>query len=1062
MRRRLIELLPVWITAAVVLAVCLLQSLLARFPSLDFLEGAELFTFDWRARLALEARPPVATNLAAIYIDTDSLDALNSPPLGGLRWPWPRSVFGRVVKELKAQGAKVIGMDLFAFGLDRLLKEDEVEGLSSDEYFARQLAAAGNVVLATTAVELTSRPVNLNPVPDLFRTNAWAIGHDGLRDLSEMNRGMLRKVPAFVDDPNAGQRVWHLGIAMAAKALDLDLQQAMVERNRIVFPARTGARRVLPTDDRHEFYLDWTIGPPVPGANAELVEQRFVLPYTASLLREGGQPGSRDVQGRVVLIGYAATGRSASDWGPTPVAQRTPLFLSHLNVVNSMITGRFIQRASPPFERLLIAALAAVAALLGWRLRVGWGVVAFLAVAALYVALAVWLYVAHRYWLPVIAPLGGALVMGYVCLVTYRAVVERVKASETRYRRLFEAAKDGILILAAETGTILDVNPFLEELLGYPRADLLGKKLWEIGGFKDVTASREVFRELQARDVIRYEHLALHNRAGQLRAVEFVSNVYPVNEQKVIQCHIRDITERTRLESALRESNALNESILGTIPLGMAIVDGQCRVLFLNEKLKTMAAVDPLGQPCYRVFRDDQTQCAGCPVKQEIQLGVTTVLETDRLLGGRVFRVLHTGMMYQGQKAGLEIYEDITEAKQMESALLAAKQAAEAGSRAKTEFLASMSHELRTPLNAILGMAEALTDQILGPLTEPQLKSARTISTSGKYLLALINDILDLSKIEADKLEVAFSPVAVKPVCEASLQFIRQTAHQKRLRVEVNLDARVLTVQADERRLKQILVNLLSNAVKFTPEGGAVGLEVAGDPELKRVRFTVWDTGVGIAPADQARLFQPFVQLDSRLSRQYAGTGLGLALVRRLTELHGGRVTVESAPGQGSRFTAILPWQPAASPAPAAPSTEPLPADPMRIAGSARRDKPVVLLAEDDEANVMVMTAWLAPQGYHIEVAANGNEAVARARQLRPALILMDVQMPGMDGLEATARIRAEPELASIPIIMLTAMAMSGDREHCLAAGADDYLSKPLDMKQLVAAMENHLARRKK
>jgi adenylate cyclase len=473
-QRRLIKLLPLWITGAVVIAVCLLQGLLAQFPSLDFLGRAELFTFDLRARLALQAGPPVATNLAVIYIDTDSLDALNSKELGQFRWPWPRSVFGRLVKELNAEGAKVVGMDLFAFGFDRFLKEDAVEGLSSDEYFARQLAAAGNVVLATTADELASGPVSLNPVPDLFRTNAWAIGHDGLRDLSEMNRGLLRKVPAFVDDPTTGQRVWHMGIVMAAKALEMDLKQAVVERDRIVFPTQTDTPRVMPVDDRHEFYIDWTIGPPGLQPNAGLVEQRFVLPYTAGLLREAGQPGSTDLQGRVVLIGFAATGRKASDWGPTPVAQRTPLFLSHLNVANSMITGRFIQRASPAVERLLIAALAAVAALLGWRLRVGWGVAVFLAVAALYFVLAIRLYVAHRYWLPVAAPLGGALVMGYVCLMSYRVVVERSEQRLLRsaFEKMVSPNVFNLLLrnpALATGGTRREVSVYFADMRGFTR-----------------------------------------------------------------------------------------------------------------------------------------------------------------------------------------------------------------------------------------------------------------------------------------------------------------------------------------------------------------------------------------------------------------------------------------------------------------------------------------------------------------------------------------------------------------------------------------------------------------
>jgi len=245
-------------------------------------------------------------------------------------------------------------------------------------------------------------------------------------------------------------------------------------------------------------------------------------------------------------------------------------------------------------------------------------------------------------------------------------------------------------------------------------------------------------------------------------------------------------------------------------------------------------------------------------------------------------------------------------------------------SRLKNEFFACMSHELRTPLHAILGLSEAMQEQTYGLINENQLEALGNIAESGRHLLALINDILDLSKIEAGKLELEMAPVMVEFVCQASLRFINQMAQRKRLKVFTNLDSAVTTIQADERQLKQILVNLLSNAVKFTPEGGSIGLEVAGKVEPRQtcgardatslagqgvIHFTVWDNGIGIAPEDLERLFQPFVQLDSGLTRQYPGTGLGLALVRRLVNLHGGSISVESEPGKGSRFTVSLPWQ---------------------------------------------------------------------------------------------------------------------------------------------------------
>jgi signal transduction histidine kinase len=230
-------------------------------------------------------------------------------------------------------------------------------------------------------------------------------------------------------------------------------------------------------------------------------------------------------------------------------------------------------------------------------------------------------------------------------------------------------------------------------------------------------------------------------------------------------------------------------------------------------------------------------------------------------------------------------------------------------SRLKDEFLANISHELRTPLCAILGVCETLKEQIDDHSRDGQLRALADIEENGRHLLSLINDILDLSKIEAGKIELGIGPVLVESVCHASLSAIKHEAGEKRLKVSVSLDRMAPAVAADALRLKQILVNLLSNAVKFTPEGGSIGLEVKGDAERGVAHFAVWDTGIGIAQEDVPRLFQPFVQLDSSLSRQYPGTGLGLVLVHRLVELHGGSVTVESEPGRGSRFTVSLPWQ---------------------------------------------------------------------------------------------------------------------------------------------------------
>jgi PAS domain S-box-containing protein len=381
--------------------------------------------------------------------------------------------------------------------------------------------------------------------------------------------------------------------------------------------------------------------------------------------------------------------------------------------------------------------------------------------------------------------------------------------------------------------------------------------------------------------------------------------------------------------------------------------------------------------------------------------------------------------------------------------------------RAKDEFLASMSHELRTPLNSVLGLSEALLEGVIGPVNERQVKALGTIEASGRHLLSLINDILDLSKIEAGKLEVAPEPVPATGICEASLLFIRQAAAAKSISVSFNPADSQIMVQADERRLKQILVNLLANAVKFTPEHGSVGLDVSEDDERGAISFVVWDSGVGIAEEHMNRLFEPFVQVDSSLSRKFEGTGLGLALVARLTEAHGGSVALESEVGKGSRFTVTLPSarcrqraQDHASGSLPQPSQE---AHSLLDEGSreaAEQPQPLtILLAEDNESSIETISSYLAAMGYRVIVARDGAEAVERTREEQPALILMDIQMPGTDGLEATRRIRADPALDQIPIIATTALAMPGDRERCLSAGVDDYMSKPLSLVRLVQSI---------
>lgn len=388
-------------------------------------------------------------------------------------------------------------------------------------------------------------------------------------------------------------------------------------------------------------------------------------------------------------------------------------------------------------------------------------------------------------------------------------------------------------------------------------------------------------------------------------------------------------------------------------------------------------------------------------------------------------------------------------------------------SRLKDDFLANMSHELRTPLNAILGLSEALEEGTYGPLSPRQTRSVRTIYESGEHLLSLINDILDISKSVADKLELDFGPVSTISLCEAALRMVRQEAQKKGIKVNSNFDDSVQLIEADERRLKQILVNLLSNAVKFTPQGREIGLDVVGDKANQQIQFTVWDKGIGISKEQMADLFEPFVQFDNSLTRQQTGTGLGLVMALRLTELHNGTLSVESELGAGSRFVVSLPWVVPAETAvmdtarryavagdsAVTEASAPFPAPDIVVSG----ERPLILLAEDNENLVEIYSDYLQGNDYRIVVARDGMEALAQAREEEPDLMLIDVQMPRMDGLEVMRQLRAETRFATVPIIALTAHVMAEDKERCLRAGATDFLSKPSSMSQILSMIATYL-----
>lgn len=659
-------------------------------------------------------------------------------------------------------------------------------------------------------------------------------------------------------------------------------------------------------------------------------------------------------------------------------------------------------------------------------------------------------------------------------------ISDRKRAEMERQRLIqelseFKLALDEAAIVAITDaqGVITYANDRFCDISGYSREELIGQTHRLVNsGYH----SAEFFKDLWdtvARGKIWQGEIRNRKKDGTPYWVESTLVPFLDAQGRPFQyLAIRfDITARKLAEVTIQQENAFRQQIVENMAEGLCVCHALEEFPHLNFTVWNQQMVQITGYTREEIntlgwhilYPDLETQeqaIARMSRMQENDFAIAEEWEIQRQDGQRRTIAITTSILAssEGQIYVLALIQDITSRKQAEKALQESNEELARATRLKDEFLATMSHELRTPLNAILGMTEGLAEAVFGEINPKQLRAIQTIERSGYHLLELINDILDIAKIESGQMEIDCVPIPVAPLCHASMAFIKQQAEKKKIDLILTLPSNLPRLLVDERRIRQVLINLLNNAVKFTPDGGRITLTVSyqassGSQDTPLLRIAVSDTGIGIAPENIPKLFKPFIQVDSALNRKYEGTGLGLALVKRIVELHGGEVSLSSEVGVGSCFMIDLPYLPVeATTEPERPKRQEPPE-----AGLAPTANPLILLAEDNEANIGTVSSYLQAKGYRILLAKNGQQAITLAQTQSPHLILMDIQMAEMDGLEAMKAIRQIPQLENVPIIAMTALAMVGDRDRCLAAGANDYITKPIKLKQLVTAIENLL-----